>query len=174
MQTGRHSAPEKQAKGNKRKQVSVPALIDSESDSDEDGEEEVVKPAFTPVNALHVNGIVVTPGLVFTFQPQNAENSWRLLVLVCSSASKRSVGESTFFLACFFFIVLFFLCSFFALVMLVECTTISCCRFHTAQCACYASGEDYGWAPVAERAREVGDNAWYVRDHKHTCASAPT
>ena len=110
MQTGRHSAPEKQAKGNKRKQVSVPVLVDSESDGDEDGEEEVVevvKPAFTPVNALHVNGIVVSPGLVFTFQPQNAENGWRLLVLVCSSASKRSVSERTFFLACFFFIVLF-------------------------------------------------------------------
>ena len=155
----------------------MPALVDSESDSDEEDEVEVLQtafiPVFTPVNSLYVNGILVTPGLVYTFQPNTAGNSWRLLVLVCSAVSKRSASERTFFLACFFFIVLF-LCSFFALIMLVECTTISCCRFHTAQCACCASGEDCGWAPVGERAGEVGDNGWYVRDHKHTCASAPT
>ena len=90
----------------------MPALVDSESDSDEEDEVEVLQtafiPVFTPVNSLYVNDILVTPGLVYTFQPNTAENSWRLLVLVCSSASKRSVSERTFFLACFFFIVLFF------------------------------------------------------------------
>ena len=86
----------------------MPALVDSESDSDEEDEVEVLQTVFTPVNSLHVNDILVTPGLVYTFQPNTAENSWRLLVLVCSSESKRSASERTFFLACFFFIVLFF------------------------------------------------------------------
>ena len=88
----------------------MPALVDSESDSDEEDEVEVLQTVFTPVNSLNVNDILVTPGLVYTFQPNTAENSWRvrLLVLVCSAVSKRSASERTFFLACFFFIVLFF------------------------------------------------------------------
>ena len=92
----------------------MPALVDSESDSDEEDEVEVLQtafiPVFTPVNSLYVNDILVTPGLVYTFQPNTAGNSWRvrLLVLVCSAVSKRSASERTFFLACFFFIVLFF------------------------------------------------------------------
>ena len=86
----------------------MPAPVDSGSDSNEDDEVEVLKTAFTPVNSLHVNDILVTPGLVYTFQPSTGDQGWRLLVLVCSSESKRSVKERTFFLACFFFIVLFF------------------------------------------------------------------